>query len=168
MTTQVRRWTPEDFDAIRQVAWDTWESAYGAFIPEKDRRSFHEDYYSFPKLTDLYNLEHADGCVVELDGVIVGYSKSYWSAQRKEFFITSLYVLPEYQNRGLGKKMLDFGINTARKYKVDRVWLGVMVKNQPAVEWYERQDFHFVETRPFTIGNTTIDDFIGYKIIDQT
>jgi ribosomal protein S18 acetylase RimI-like enzyme len=61
--------------------------------------------------------------------------------------------------------MLAFGITAARKYKVDRVWLGVMIDNRPAIEWYDKQGFVFVENRPFTIGKTTIDDLIGYKLI---
>jgi ribosomal protein S18 acetylase RimI-like enzyme len=40
-----------------------------------------------------------------------------------------------------------------------------MIDNKPAVDWYRRQGFSFVENRPFTIGKTTIDDLIGFKLI---
>ena len=61
--------------------------------------------------------------------------------------------------------MLKFGIEAARKYNVDRVWLGVMIDNKPAIQWYLKQGFVFVENKPFTIGKTTIEDLIGYKLI---
>ena len=165
--SEVRQWRRSDLPAIQQVAWDTWEDAYGPFIPEADRRFFHEAYYALDKLRNLYTSRVVEGCVALVDGEIVGYSKTYWNTQRSEFYITSLYVLPQHQKLGLGKMMLDFGMEAARQYDVDRVWLGVMIDNKPAIDWYERQGFSFVENRPFTIGKTTIDDLIGYKLIEE-
>jgi ribosomal protein S18 acetylase RimI-like enzyme len=162
---RVRAWRRSDLPAIQQVAWDTWADAYGPFIPEEDRREFHIAYYALNKLRNLFDSKVVEGCVALVDKQIVGYSKTYWNEHRGEFYITSLYVLPEFQKLQLGKKMLAFGITAARKYKVDRVWLGVMIDNRPAIEWYDKQGFVFVENRPFTIGKTTIDDLIGYKLI---
>lgn len=161
----VRAWKRADLPAIQQVAWDTWDDAYGEFIPESDRKFFHKAYYALDKLKNLYDSKIVEGCVAVKDKKIIGYSKTYWNAQRAEFYITSLYMLPEYQKLGLGKKMLEFGIEAAKLYGVDRIWLGVMIDNKPAIDWYERQGFEFVENRPFTIGKTTIDDLIGYKLI---
>jgi ribosomal protein S18 acetylase RimI-like enzyme len=161
----VRPWRQSDLEQIRQVAWKTWEDAYGAFIPEADRREFHESYYALDKLTNLYHSNVVEGCVSVSGDQVVGYSKTHWDAQRQEFYVTSLYVLPEFQKLNLGKRMLDFGIEASRKHGVDRVWLGVMVENKPAIQWYLRQGFIFNEHRPFTIGNTVVDDLIGYKFI---
>ena len=163
--TEIRAWRQSDLKAIRDVAWETWEDAYGAFIPEADRRSFHTAYYALDKLKNLFTSGVVEGCVAVVNEKVVGYSKTYWNAQRKEFYVTSLYVLPEFQKLNLGKSMLEFGIEAARKYEVDRIWLGVMKENKKAIEWYHRQGFTFVEERPFTIGRTTIDDLIGYKPI---
>ncbi len=163
--TQVRPWHRSDLLAIQQVAWDTWADAYGAFIPEEDRRDFHESYYAMDKLQNLFDSKIVKGSVAISNNRIVGYSKTHWNAQREEFFITSLYVLRQFQKLRLGKQLLEFGIETARKLHVDRVWLGVMVENKPAIQWYVRQGFVFVDHKPFTIGKTTIDDLIGYKFI---
>ena len=163
--TEIRAWTKKDLRDVQQVAWETWASAYGPFIPEEDRQEFHEAYYSIEKLEKLYSSPFVDGCVAEVDGKVVGYSKTFWKEEEGRFYITSLYVLPEYQKLHLGKKMMDFGIETAKNYKVDRVWLGVMVDNKPAIDWYLRQGFTFTVTMPFTIGNTVIDHLNGYKLI---
>ncbi|NQV14215.1 GNAT family N-acetyltransferase [bacterium] len=161
----IRAWRRKDLAAIRQVAWDTWADAYGDFIPEADRRVFHNSYYTLDKLLHLFSSKIVEGCVAEIDSRIVGYSKTHWNDQSQQFFITSLYVLPEYQKQNLGKQMLEYGIETARGLNLDRVWLGVMVENKPAIQWYIRQGFIFIESKPFTIGDTTIDDLIGYKLI---
>ena len=161
----IRPWRRSDLPSIQQVAWDTWAFAYGEFIPEVDRRDFHSSYYALDKLQTLFDSKIVEGCVALSDDQIVGYSKTHWNDQRREFFVTSLYVLPEFQKLNFGKLMLEHGIETARKLDVDRVWLGVMVENKPAIQWYVRQGFIFIESKPFTIGNTTIDDLIGYKLI---
>ncbi len=162
----IRPWLRVDLPSIQKVAWDTWADAYGAFVPEDDRREFHDSYYGIQKLQNLYDSKIVDGCVALVDEIIVGYSKTYWNLQDKQFFITSLYVLPSYQKLNLGKRMMEYGINTAKKnYDTDRVWLGVMVENLPAIEWYNRQGFIFEESKPFTIGKTTIEHLYGYKLI---
>ncbi len=162
----VRPWLESDLRAIQQVAWDTWESAYGPFIPEEDRQSFHDSYYALDKLRQLYNSNIVDGCIAFSDEQTVGYSKTHWNIQDEDFFVTSLYVLPQFQKLQLGKQMLEYGIEIARsKYETDRVWLGVMVENRPAIEWYVRQGFIFEESKPFTIGKTTIDHLYGYRLI---
>ncbi len=161
----VRRWRRSDLSAIRSVAWHTWMDAYGGFIPEEDMRSFHEAYYAIPRLLQLYNSGIVDGWVSTVENEVVGYSKSHWNKETQEFYVTSLYVLPQHQGSGLGKALLDKGIEQALKIGTDRLWLGVMSENQPAIDWYHRQGFKFVDHKPFTIGKTTVDDLIGYKLI---
>ncbi|NQT61379.1 MAG: GNAT family N-acetyltransferase [Candidatus Marinimicrobia bacterium] len=166
MMNGVRSWRRSDLPSIQRVAWDTWADAYGAFVPEEDRKEFHDSYYALQKLQNLYDSKIVDGCVALVDQFIVGYSKTYWNQQDLQFFITSLYVLPSYQKLKLGKRMMEYGINIAKKnYNVDRVWLGVMVENLPAIDWYNRQGFIFEDTKPFTIGKTTIEHLYGYKLI---
>ncbi len=165
MQREVRSWLRSDLPAIQQVAWATWADAYGAFVPEEDRREFHDSYYDLQKLRNLYDSKVVNGCVALVDGDIVGYSKTYWNQQDLQFFITSLYVLPAFQKLKLGKRMMEHGIRIAKDYDVDRIWLGVMVDNLPAIEWYHRQGFVFEESKPFTIGKTIIEHLYGYKLI---
>lgn len=162
----IRSWRRSDLPSIQRVAWDTWADAYGAFVPEEDRKDFHDSYYDLQKLQNLYDSKIVDGCVALVDDLIVGYSKTYWNQQDLQFFITSLYVLPSYQKLRLGKRMMEYGINIAKtNYNADRVWLGVMVENLPAIDWYNRQGFIFEDSKPFTIGKTTIQHLYGYKLI---
>ncbi|NQV42715.1 MAG: GNAT family N-acetyltransferase [Candidatus Marinimicrobia bacterium] len=162
----IRSWRRSDLPSIQRVAWDTWADAYGAFVPEEDRKEFHDSYYDLQKLQNLYDSKIVDGCVALVDDLIVGYSKTYWNQPDLQFFITSLYVLPSYQKLKLGKRMMEYGINIAKtNYNADRVWLGVMVENLPAIDWYNRQGFIFEDSKPFTIGKTTIQHLYGYKLI---
>ena len=50
----------------------------------------------------------------------------------------------------------------AQSLGLDKVWVGVMAKNESAIEWYKKMGYEIVENAPFTMGNTTIDHFIGF------
>lgn len=163
---EIRPWRRSDLRSIQKIAWETWTFAYGAFVPEEDRRAFHDSYYALEKLQNLYDSKIVEGCVAVVDDLVVGYSKTYWNQEDQQLFITSLYVLPSYQKMKLGKRMLEYGIKIAKaNYDVDRVWLGVMVDNQPAIDWYHRQGFVFNESKPFTLGQTTVEHLYGYKLV---
>ena len=82
-----------------------------------------------------------------------------------KFFISSLYVLPEFQGYGIGKKLLLQAEEIAAKLKHDKVWLGVMKDNIKALEWYRKIGFQFVEEEPFKMGETEVMHLIGYKVI---
>ena len=56
----------------------------------------------------------------------------------------------------------------ALTFGADSVWLGVMTKNIPALEWYRKLGFDFVEEAPFVMGNTTVMHLIGRKKITET
>ncbi len=165
--SSVRPWRKKDLEDIRTIAWETWMATYAGIVPEEDMRSFHASYYTHQRLLQLYNSGVVDGWMARADGRNVGYSKTHWDVEKQEFFVTSLYVLPAYQKRGLGKTLLQQGIERAGKLGCDRIWLGVIRDNKPSLEWYRRQKFEFVDSAPFTIGETTVEDLIGYKLIEE-
>lgn len=162
---RVRRWRRTDLLKLKTIAWETWQQTYGDFIPEKDMRSFHDVYYKPASLTRMYNAINVEGWVSMADQKLVGYSMSHWNPETKVFYLTSLYVLPDYQKQGFGKAMLERGIDLARSLGTDRLKLGVMAENRQAREWYERQGFLFNDHKMFAVGNTLVDDLLGYKLI---
>jgi ribosomal protein S18 acetylase RimI-like enzyme len=73
-----------------------------------------------------------------------------------------LYILPAKQGQGLGHRLMACAEARACEFGADRIWLGVMVKNTQAVEWYKKLGYTVTETSPFVMGATTVDHFIGY------
>jgi ribosomal protein S18 acetylase RimI-like enzyme len=83
--------------------------------------------------------------------------------QEKRFYVSSIYVLPLYQGKGLGMKLIRAAETWAIANHFDDVWLGVMMQNVNALAWYKKIGFQFVEEAPFTMGQTTVNHLIGYK-----
>lgn len=161
----VRKWRQEDLPAIRRIGWETWLATYSGFVPREDMALFHNNYYSPEKLAGLFRNPDMYGFMAEADGNAVGYSKCHDNRAEGRFYITSLYVLPEFQGQDFGKMLLTHGIALAKSMGHTRVWLGVMLANKHALNWYLKNDFVFVEQLPFVMGFSEVSHLIGFKEI---
>ena len=162
----LRNWTKEDFQTVRNILLVTWKDAYH-FIPEKDIIIHLDNFYSETKLLELFNDHKTNGILAEIENKPVGWMKLFDDQLAEKFFISSLYVLPEFQGYGIGRKLLLKAEETASKLKHDKVWLGVMKDNVKTLEWYRKIGFQFVEEEPFKMGETEVLHLIGYKALNQ-
>ena len=162
LDTIIRRWTAADLPTIQQLLLDTWLDAYGSFIPRHDLVGYLNTQYSHAKLEALCADPDVTGLVAEVDGVVAGYAKLYHARAEQRFYVHQLYILPARQGLGLGHRLMACAEERARELGADRIWLGVMVKNTQAGEWYKKMGFTVTETAPFTMGSTTVDHYIGY------
>ncbi len=161
----LREMTLEDLPAMRHISWVTWLATYAPFIPEDDLRAYFDAHYSLEALSVLFQKRTVKGFMAFMDGSPAGFVKTEYSEEEKRFYVSSLYVLPGHQGEGLGTRLFDTAEAHGRTWHADRVWLGVMEKNIRTLEWYRRMGFHFIEEQPFTMGRSTVNHLIGYKII---
>jgi diamine N-acetyltransferase len=162
MTVSVRHWTRADLPAIQRLLLETWLEAYGAFIPRADLHGYLHAQYSLAKLEALLADQYVTGLVAVVDRELAGYAKLYHAHQEQRFYVHQLYVLPAKQGLGLGHRLMACAEERARELGTDRIWLGVMVKNAPAVAWYKKMGYIVTETAPFVMGSTSVDHYIGY------
>jgi ribosomal protein S18 acetylase RimI-like enzyme len=54
-------------------------------------------------------------------------------------YLDQLFVAPEYQGDGLGRRLLTF----TRQHLPDEIWLRCVRENEKAWRWYEREGFAF-------------------------
>jgi len=158
----VRTWTPQDIAAVRTVLLDTWLDAYGSFIPESDLRGYLDQQYSESKLQELQQDPDVTGLVAEVDDTMAGYAKLYHERNANRFYVHQLYIHPKHQGSGVGRRLMIRAADLAGEQGFDRVWLGVMVKNTSAVQWYRAMGFEVEETSPFQMGSTSVEHFIGW------
>jgi hypothetical protein len=167
MAQLVRRWTLNDLTVIQDVLWKTWVESYKPFIPESDLKSYFSEHYDLDALTALFHNPLADGYVAEVDGKVVGFMRTARESEENRYYVSSMYVLPQYQARGLGHELMKRAAKEAKAFKLDRVWIGVMVQNRGTVEWYEKMGYTTVRTEPFIMGKSTVDHYIGYVLVES-
>lgn len=97
----IREMTFDDLPACAEILClvynnDLWRSRW--------ERSTAEQY-----LTDLFHAPHFLGCVLEEEGRTVAglfaREKVWWSGN--EIYVEELFVLPQYQGRGFGARLME-------------------------------------------------------------
>ncbi len=160
----IRHWLKSDFKEVRNILFQTWSDTY-SFIPKDDILFHLEKNYCEEKLNLLYTDSNTQCFISEYDGSAVGWMKLFDNTSQIRFYLSSLYILPNYQGLGIGKLLLEKAGEIARLKNYDRIWLGVMKDNTKAYEWYINKGFNFVEEEPFQMGNTKVLHLIGYKLV---
>jgi ribosomal protein S18 acetylase RimI-like enzyme len=122
----IRDYRSEDFDAVTIL----WRISRERSLPEFQSLKghfFYEDQGYFRH----HILKEDKVWVVELDQSPVAFMAM------KDEFIDQLYVHPEFQNRGIGKALLEF----ARQRSPDHIWLYTLQINLNARAFYEKNGF---------------------------
>jgi diamine N-acetyltransferase len=161
----IRSWEQGDLEDVRRITWETWMATYASFIPVADLRSYFDQHYSLQALQELAGHVNVSGFVAVVDGVVAGYLKTQAAQEEGRFYVSSVYVLPGYQGKKLGTRLMHAAEDLALRVGFDRIWLGVMVQNLGALNWYRKTGFQFVEEAPFTMGKTTVNHLIGYCVL---
>lgn len=86
-----------------------------------------------------------DGWVAEQNNRIVGYI--VLSLKMDECHILNLCVAREYQHQGLGKRMLEFGLEQARNRSMGIAYLEVRRSNSRAIALYRKMKFLLIGER---------------------
>ena len=139
----VRRAGGDDVDVVREVGLKTWPAAYaGIASPE----------YIVDGLAQWWSVEAVERGIangitlIAEDGdhvvgmVGLGREEGFW-------VMWKLYVLPEYQAKGVGKALLDAAIE-ALPEGTDELLLDVLVGNAKAIGFYRKNGFGPAQRKP--------------------
>ncbi len=160
-----REWTIDDTSDIQHVLYNTWLASYADFIPITDIQWYFNNYYSEINFAQLYEEKESFSFVAEVKGHIVGYARMKINREQNRCYLESLYVLPEFQGKGIGMELLRTVERRAQQHGFSQIWLGVMEQNVPSLNWYKKLGFTFTEQSPFQMGKSTVNHFIGYRDI---
>lgn len=94
---------------------------------------------------NLLKRPDADLWVAEAGGQILGYAVVWYMADEAE--LGNLAVEPNSRRRGLGRRLLERAIESARARKAERIYLEVRTSNEGAQRLYERRGFRVAGLR---------------------
>jgi len=164
----IRAWQKEDVASILRITWQSWMATYSSFIPESDLRSYFDIHYTEASLFGMFDDPLAYGFIAEKDHQTAGYVRLFFNRDEDRLYVPSLYFLPGFQGQGMGRRLLEAAEGYAGEKGLDRLWIGVMVKNRQALAFYRKMGFQFVREEPFTMGETTVSHLIGYKKLGRS
>ena len=130
---RIRRATRGDRPAIARVHATSWQHAY--------RGLFSDDFLDNEASGDLgrrwetAEIGPDDVVLVADDGGVVGFI-AVWC--RPDPFIDNLHVLPPWQSKGVGRKLMVAAANQLIQQGKSTVYLWVLADNRRALDFYER------------------------------
>lgn len=137
---------------IRDLAYRIWPATYGEILSEAQLKFMLDKFYDIDFLENLrINGQHF--LLLEENAVFLGYASyelNYENSNKTK--IQKIYVLPETQGKGLGRRLMDFIKNKASENDNDGLLLNVNRYNN-ALGFYEKYGYTIKETVDIEIGN---------------
>lgn len=139
----IRNAAIEDALAIARVNYLTWLDAYRGIVPDSELDSLNLELLTDQWTQNISVADSRSGTFVVMKGAtLIAYSRFYPSVdpdddQARVATIGSMYVRPEFQRRGVGRKLMRAVLEAAKERDYTETTLHVLAANQRAQEFYE-------------------------------
>lgn len=134
---KIERAAAQDVQTIKEILRETWHDTYASLLPKAAIEDITSQWHAAELLTEqiqnpeIYFAIARDGAVVA--GAITA------RKQDDVIVVGRLYVLPQYQRRGIGRRLLESSYGTF--HGAQRVRLTVEAENRKGVSFYAKQGF---------------------------
>jgi len=171
INTRIRAVLESELNLLRDISIQTFVDAFGSQNTASDMKLYIEESRNQLVVRQEFDDPNVILLFTESEGSIAGFMKiNLKDAQSEQFELSSLeleriYVLPDFQGKGVGEQMLAFFEKTGREQGVDMIWLGVWKKNPRAISFYERHGFEIFGEHDYLLGTDLQRDFLMRKIL---
>ncbi|MDP5075081.1 MAG: GNAT family N-acetyltransferase [Flavobacteriales bacterium] len=138
----------DELSVVKSLAYDIWPRVYDYMISSEQISYMLSMMYNLEKLQQQWG-EGVKFVLLEVEGMPQG----FLSFEEKDecVFLQKLYLRPEMQGQGFGKKMLQVAIDFAVDSKKPKIELTVN-RNNKSLEFYMSQGFQIKQEKDFDIG----------------
>jgi len=136
------------------------------FNSREELTEYLEFTYDPVKLTKSIRKENNVYLLAFLDGKAVGFAKlkkhslNDLIASPIQMELQKIYVLTEYQGRGVGAALMKEAKSIADERNPDCLWLDTYISNEKAIHFYEKNEFKKIGKYLFTIGSQTFEYYV--------
>lgn len=152
--------TKEQFPIIRDLAFKIWPSAYRKILSKEQLNYMLDIIYSIESIEKQVAKNHVFLLIKENDDCLGFASYELNIDNSNKTKIQKLYVLPETQGKGIGRKAIDFIKQIASDANNKGLILNVNKYNK-AKDFYLNYGFKIIDSVIIDIGNGYImDDYV--------
>ena len=169
MMLRLQNCTPEQVDLLRDLSIRTYYDTFASMCAPADMDAYLKEAYDREKLIGELRDECTQFFFLYDDRELVGYLKLNEAPSqtdlndRQSLEIERIYVIAEFQGRGLGRYLMEQAVDIAMACGKQYVWLGVWEKNDKALRFYRNSGFYAVGTHSFVMGDDKQTDYIMRK-----
>lgn len=137
----IRTGTSQDITAVQEIAHTSWNDTYQNIIPLNIQQSFLDKSYSVPMME--MRLKKTILLLAEHEGEAIGFANFTKLDDDGDAELIALYLKPEHQRNGYGKKLLNSGLT----YLLDgsNLFVYVECENTKGRKFYEANGFELLE-----------------------
>jgi ribosomal protein S18 acetylase RimI-like enzyme len=142
-TIRLRSAKPSDARAIARIHVETWRSTYPGMLPDRALIDMNVDGKARSWRSMLEHPDAAGAVLVaeeDGEGTTIGFASAARNRQTVLPFageVQTLYVLPDWQNQGIGRVLLEGCFASLRERGLESAVVWVLADN-PARFFYER------------------------------
>lgn len=138
----IRPMTSEDIAYVQQIAHETWRKTYDSIIPHELQIRFLNRTYSDMML--MKRMEKTVMLIAECDGIPIGFANFTRIDDDGDTELTAMYILPDYQQSGYGKRLIQTAL--AKLANAKQLFVYIDEQNSLGRTFYEKQGFQLVDT----------------------
>ncbi len=162
---EVRKVLAVDYETIHNLANRTWYATYLSILSQEQLEYMLEMMYRQAAFTEQLSVKNHHFLLAAEGGTPLGFASYELNHLSETARIHKLYVVPEAQGKGVGRKLLSIIENEAIKNSNDKIILNVNRFNK-AVNFYLRTGFVKIGEEDIDIGNGYLmEDFVMRKEI---
>lgn len=137
----IRTGTSQDITSVQEIAHISWNDTYEGIIPSKVQKNFLDKSYSTAMME--MRLKKTILLLAEHEGEPVGFANFTKLDADGDAELIAIYLKPEHQGIGYGKKLLNSGLS----YLLDgsNLFVYVECENKKGRSFYEANGFVLVE-----------------------
>ena len=141
----LRECTYKDLDELCKISCKTFDDAFGHLNIEDNMKIYLEQAFNKDKLKKELSNRFSFFYFLYSNDNLIGYLKlNEYDSQSDikdpdSMEIERIYVVEDYQGKGLGSILIDKAVNEANKKNKNYLWLGVWEKNRSAIRFYNRK-----------------------------
>lgn len=157
----------ENIKDIQTVSEIAWPAAFDDLLSDSQIRYMMEMMYSDNSLREQMERKKHLFFLAKQNVKFVGYMSIEIDCEKSnKTKIHKIYLLPEVQKFGLGKKLLATAIAEAKKQNNRALYLNVNKYNRRAIDFYVRNGFKRVKEEVIEIRNGFVmDDYVYEKTL---
>lgn len=156
----------DNYKAIQNIAGKTWPIVYGPILSSEQIQYMFSMMYDLDALKNQAEAKNHHFIIAEEDGNFLGFASYEFDCIHKfKTKIHKIYILPETQGKGIGKKLIYYISELAKKQNQNLLSLNVNRFNE-AIHFYTKIGFEKVGEEDINIGNGYLmEDYIMEKKI---
>lgn len=162
-----------DLDRLVQISKATFIDAFETDNNPDDFKVYIDFAFNKSKLTEELENPFTTFYFVYAENNLVGYFKLNENDAQSDLKgkdsleLERIYVVPEFQDKGIGNSILQRVKELASKTTKTFLWLGVWEHNKAAIKFYETNGFSKFGMHPYFIGkDKQMDWLMRYDLIN--